>query len=436
MGVAVVYDNAGGVYTFAGDATKLYKLNAAFGWDDVTRTSGGAYSVGGSERWQFGFAGGLVLACTIGEDPQKFLLGSSTNFEPLGGTPPKARYVAVVRDFVVLGGLDNDELTVHWSGIANPEHWALDGTQQSDIQTFQNGGPVRGLIGGEVGYVLQAEKITRMTYVPGSQYIFQFDEVEGGRGLAAPYSLVRVGSIAYYLAPDGFYAFALAGGTSTPLGVGKWAAEFSNDIKPGSELTVIGAADPVRRVIMWAYNSADNSSTSLNRILVYDWTLDEAVRIDATVTAMAQILSQGVTLDGLDAFGTMDSLPFSLDSPVWRGGGASGLALFSTDRKMSQFSGPNMAATLVTNDAEQGVRMLVTSVRAHVDTRNVTAEIACRESEGDTPIYGPANGVEDTGWIPAWSSGWLARARIAIGSGAVWSQLTGIDTLVGKMGQR
>lgn len=434
LGAAVVFDADGDVYTFSGDEAALYQLDQQGEWLDVTRTSGGRYSAGSGERWQFGFAGGLVVACTIGDDPQKFLLGTSSNFTALGGMPPRARYIATVRDFVVLGGLSGNERTVHWSGLANAEHWTP-GTQSCDSQTFQNGGPVRGLIGGETGYVFQADRIQRMAYAPGSAEIFQFDEVEGGRGLAAPYSLVKLGNDAFYLASDGFYRFSLTAAQSTPLGVGKWAKWFTRDVKPGTETQVIGGIDPVKRYIIWAYNSLDNVTTTLNRCLIYDWSIDEACYADVTVTTLAQILTQGITLDTMDSYGSLDELPFSLDSPAWRGG-ASLLAVFPTDNTMSFFNGTPMAATFTTNDGAAPKRVLIKGLRPHIDTRNVSIALAPREAEGDTVAYLDPETMADTGEVPAWGSGFVARARVTVTEGAIWTKITGLDTNAGPLGRR
>lgn len=434
IGAAVVFDDVGAVHTFSGTATDLYKLDASLNWEPVTRTSGGAYSTGSGERWQFGFAGGLVIAVTISEEPQKYLLGTSTDFEALGGTPPQARYIATVGEFVVLAGLFEDERTVQWSGLANAEHWTA-GTQSSDYQTFQNGGPIRGLVGGEVGYVFQAEAVTRMTFVPGSDVIFQFDQVEGGRGLAAPYSLVKLGNDAFYLAPDGFYKFSLGGGASQPLGVGKWSRWFIADLKAGSEPTVLGGVDPVGRFLVWAYNSNSNPSSDLNRLLIYDWALDEATTADLSVTALAQILTQGVTLDGMDSFGTIDELPYSLDSPVWRGG-ASLLGVFQDDAKLSFMSGGNLPATVVTSDGGTMGRTVIKGLRPHIDTRQITAAIAAREAEGDAVTFGAAEVMADTGVIATWASGFVARARYVTEQDAVWEKFVGADVIEGGVGRR
>lgn len=432
LGAAVVFDDDGDVFTFAGDTTKLYRLNTSNAWDNVSRAGG--YLTGSGERWRFGMAGGLVIAVTFSEAPQKYLLNTSTAFTALGGVPPQARYIATVRDFVVLGGLFGDERTIHWSGLANPEHWTP-GVQSCDIQTFQDGGPVRGIIGGETGYVMQAEKIQRMTFVPGSPGIFQFDEVEGGRGLIAPDSLVRIGNRAYYLASDGFYEFSLGAAASKPLGVGKWARWFIEDIKSGSELTVVGGLSPVGRYVVWAYNSTDNPTTSLNRLLIYDWTLDEATTVELTVTALAQILTQGVTLDSMDSYGTMESLPFSLDSPAWRGG-SNLLGLFGTDRRLATFGGAALPAEFITNDLELPNRLTMKGLRPHINTRSITAQVATREAEGDPITWGPSEVMEDTGVISTWASGWLARLKLAVADGADWSKITGGDVILGKVGKR
>lgn len=434
IGAAVVFDDVGAVATFAGDATDLYRLDASSVWAPVSRTSGGAYNTGSGERWQFEFSGGLVLAVTISEEPQKYLLGTSTNFEPLGGTPPKARYIATVGDFIVLAGLFQDERTVRWSGLANPEHWTP-GTLSSDYQTFQNGGPVRGVVGGEVGYVFQAESVTRMTFVPGSDVIFQFDQVEGGRGLAAPYSLVKLGNDAFYLASDGFYKFSLGGGSSTPLGVGKWSRWLVGDLKSGTEGTVLGGVDPVGRYIVWAYNSNSNPNSNPNRMIIYDWALDEATTAELSVTTLAQILTKGVALEDLDAYGNLDTLPYSLDSPLWRGG-SSVLGMFQDDAKLAFMSGLNLSATFVTGDGGMPGRTLIKGLRPHIDTRSITAAIAAREAEGDNVSFGPPEPMADTGVIPAWASGFVARARLVTEAGAVWEKYVGHDTVKGGAGNR
>lgn len=434
LGAAVVFDSGGANHVFAGDATKLYKLGATATWADVTRTSGGAYAAGAGTRWRFASSGSLVIACVIAETPQKFLLNSSTNFQDLGGSPPKAAYITTVRDFVVLGGLNSDLQTIHWSGLGDPEHWTV-GTASCDTQTFQTGGPVRGLIGGEVGYIFQAQQITRMSYVPGSDAIFQFDTVEEGRGLLAPYSLVRVGSTAFFLASDGFYKFDLGGGAAVPLGIGKWAQYVREDMNAGLAGNVIGAVDPVAKTVLWAYPRNSASGTLLNRVLIYDWTLDEATVADLTVEAMAQLLSQGVTLDTMSSFGSLDDLEFSLDSPVWQGGAAL-LGVFVTDHKLSYFTGSPSAPTWITNDIRVKHRSIVNGVRPHIETSTVTAALAAREASHEMLTFGPTEACDETGNISTWAAGNFVRIKLTTSAGADWKKMLGAEMSFEPLGKR
>lgn len=433
-GAAAVLLDDGTVMNFATDSSKIFRLTTGTGaWADV---SGATYAVSGGEQWKFDLFGNLLIGVSIQNNPQKFDVAGAGPFTNLGGSPPRARYIAIVRDFVVLGAILNNEKRVQWCSINNAEAW-VSGVSQADDQDLPNGGPVRGLIGGEVGYIFQADRITRMTYAPGSLAIFQLDQVEGAAGLAAPHSLVRLRTQAYYLASDGIVRFNLGSGASEPLGIGKWAAAFMEDKRPGTDLSVIGAIDPVQRVVRFAYVSKSSGSRSdtPDKQLIYDWSIDEATTCDISTEAMASWVTQGVTLDTMNSYGTIDELPFSLDSPFWRGG-AKGLGIFSTDHKLSYESGAPRAATFETADGMQPTRQLVTGTRPSVDTADVTVAIAPRERQGDAVTYQPSEPMEDTGVCPAHASGRLFRARLTVNAGARWTVAQGLDTVARRQGNR
>ena len=433
IGAAIVYESDGTVHSFAGTSVALRKLTSDRTWDDVSRPTPD-YSVGAGERWNFEVFGDLVLATTIEEPLQGYDLAAGGTFDDVAGTPPQARYIAIVRDFVVLGNIENQQNRVHWSGINDPEQWTP-GTASSDYQDFPSGGPVRGILGGEVGYVFQAQKIWRMTFQPGSPTIFNFDELEGGRGLAAPSSLVRVGRTAYFMAYDGFYRFDVSSGSAAPLGEGKWANWVSADIRPGTEQLVLGGVDPARKLILWAYIPSSSGSQVPSRILVYNWVLDEATIADVPVYAMAQWLSQGYSLDELGVIADLDSLPFSLDSPVWKGG-VGLLAVFSTDGKLGYLIGSPLAAQIETADGQAEMRTMVNGTKPHVDTDEVTVEIAARERDANAVTFNSPIGMEDTGFCPAYASGNLIRARVNIAEGASWTLLKGLQAQTRPMGRR
>ncbi len=430
--VSIILDD-GSVQTFAGTQDALYQLNATAGWDDVTETSE-TYAVGSGEQWKFALYGPNLLATNITDGIQKFELGVSTEFEPLGGSPPAARYIDIMREFVVIGAIASNEKRVQWCANGNSESWTP-GTGESDYQDFPNGGPVRGIVGGETSYVFQAERVTRMSYVPGSPEIMQFDQVEGAAGLSAPHSLVRLRSDAYYLAPDGLRKFSLLGGASDPIGVGKWAKWFLADKKQGADLSVLGAANPSQPLIVWAYVSSSNSGVIPDRLLIYDWSLDEATFADISVNALVQWLSPGVTLDTMNGYGNMETLPFSLDSPFWRGGSQL-LGLFGADDALSLLSGSNMQATLITADGQAAGRQLIKGTRPLIDTTLTTVAVDMREADGDAVAFPAQEAMEDTGICPAHQSGNIARARLIVPAGATWSLAKGIETVATRMGRR
>ena len=432
-GAVTVRLDAGEVKSYAGTTEDLYALQNDVSWTNISK-SAAAYTTSGTQRWQFETFGDLLIATNFVDPPQKLDVTTSGNFADLGGSPPKARYIAVVRDFLVLGCIENSERRIQWSAINNAEGWTP-GTDSSDIQDFPAGGPVRGLIGGETGYVWLADKAFRMVFVPGSDFIFQFDEIEGGRGIKSPYSLVKWGNEAFYLGTDGFYRFNLGSGASQQIGTGKWARFFEADRRAGTDFEVLGGVSPNNRAIVWAYVSRENQGTIPNRLLIYDWVLDEATYADIDAEAIADWLTQGYTLDTINSFGTLDELPYSLDSPFWQGG--QGLVgIFNANHVLTHLQGDAMEARIVTNDGYAPARVLVQGTRPHFDAESMTVEIAAREGDGDTVSYSQAESREDTGEVPAHVSGRYVRARITIPAAENWTRGSGIETLVRKRGKR
>src|SRR5262249_4281976 len=116
QGAILARGQGGTVANFAGTVGKLYRWdNAGVAWIDVSRVTGGAYGTPADGGWSFAQFGDLVIAANGVDGPQKYTIGSGGNFAPLGGTPPVARFVATVRDFVVMGRPSGLAQRVHWS---------------------------------------------------------------------------------------------------------------------------------------------------------------------------------------------------------------------------------------------------------------------------------------------------------------------------------
>jgi hypothetical protein len=291
----------GSISVFAATATKLYQLNnTTFAWTDVSK-GGGSYSgLPSADQWQFVQFDNFVIAVNINTVPQVFDLTMSTAFADLGGSPPQARYIAVVGRFLVLSGLGSSTpYRIQWSGLNATTTWTS-GVNSSDFQDLPDGGIVRGVAGGEYGYIFQETSIRRLVYAPGSPVIFNIERVAQDKGLAAPYSLIAAGQNIFFLAPQGFHIIP-PGGVPTAIGKERVDRTFFADYDSANLQLVIGCADPAATRVYWAYKSLAGSSGLFDKIICYDYALDRFALLLTMGEYLASLVRPGLTLENLDA---------------------------------------------------------------------------------------------------------------------------------------
>ena len=161
------------VVIFAGGASKLFKFNAATEALEDKSLAGG-YT--GTSTWNFALFGAEVLATNHTAKVQRWTIGSSTAFADLATAAPIAKFVTVVRDFVVCANIGSTANKVQWSDINDATDWVSGTTSQSDFQIMPDGGNITGITGGEFGIVFLEKAIARMSYT-GSPLFFQFDTI-------------------------------------------------------------------------------------------------------------------------------------------------------------------------------------------------------------------------------------------------------------------
>jgi hypothetical protein len=409
FGSAAIITDTGGEF-FAGTTATLQQLSGT-SWTDVTRTVGGAYALGTDEFWTFTAFGELVIAHHIGDDIQKFNVSTSTDFEVLGGSPPRARYSTVVNNFLVLGNLVGNARKIRWSDLNDAEEWTI-ATTLSDEQEFADGGPILALTsGGEVGYIFQRDAIRRMIFLPGDPRIFQIDKIEGERGVLAAGSVVQVGSLTYYLGRDGFYVFD--GDRSRPIGEEKVDITILDDIVANDLPMLRATSDPLNNRIYWCYSSSDGSGQWLDRCIIYDWVLDRWAVIDEALVDLFRFITAGQSLEDLDSISaSIDALGISLDSPQFEGGKLS-LGGFDTAFKLGFFTGSNLAATLETSDFQptDNARSYINEITPIADSTLGTVRMGRRDRKGDSIVWGPDNPIEVNGTVPAHVEGRYLRGR-------------------------
>lgn len=400
----------GVIHIYAGDAAVLYELtDGSFG--NVSQGGGAdAYLLADDETWEFTkFKEKVIAVSGVNadtaipgtNDPQIITMGGP-NFADLGGTPPQARHVATVRDFIVMGNTwdGSDGLVanrIRWSGKGNEATWAVDPATQADFEDSLNGGWVQRITGGEYGVIFMENAIYRMTYI-GSPVVWQFDGVEPGRGCIAPGSVAQWGNRVFYLSADGFNAIE-NGTTITHIGANKVNRTFFSDYNATHFARLSASIDPNEQRVFWMYPGSGSSGGKPNKALCYDWSADRWSLGEQEAEWIFVAATTGYTMDGLDAVNTnLDLIEESLDSRVWMGG-AEQVGIFDTDNNLAFWSGATRAATVETTEfeANPGQRSMLKAVRPIVDGGATTTQTGYRDRQQDTYSWLPAATVNANG---------------------------------------
>lgn len=461
IGGCAFRDKLGNVFIFSGTATNLYMIKAGVAtWQNVSVVSDSYTTT--DEPWNFVFFNGKVLATNFGHTPQIFTLSpESARFADVAGGPPKGKYIAVIKNAFVAFGNTYDPVNaempqrVWWSAAGNAESWPELGTdeaaqlQSGAVDLLGPGGDVQGfapdLINADAVVFLE-HGVRRMMY-SGPPDIFTFLPVENARGTPAPSSIVVNGGIAYYWGQDGIYAFD--GGTSQPIGANKvdkfllGEGNRTGDVDMGNIKRVVGAADPLNKLIWWCYVSRESPDGNPDRLLCYNWQIDRFTLVEITCETILRLLSIGYTVDELETvlgYATLDSIPAALDSDVWLGGKLQ-LGLFDTDHTLNFLSGERLAATVDTQELQPvpGRRLLVTSSRPIVDGQDTapTVAIGRRERLQDTVSFTTAVSLNAMGACPVRTSGRYVRGRIIVpAGGATWQNVSGLELTTSPQGTR
>ena len=345
-GAVAMIDGDANVRMFAGDATKLYRYA---GGTYTDKSKSGGYNNDTLDNWNFLKFGTQVIATNYADNIQIGPIDGSSAFADLGGSPPKARFINSVRSFVVLGdilsGSAEHPTRVQWSGQNNETSWGTVPSTQADFQDLVgNGGKIMAITGGDIGVIFQERSIWEMRY-EGPPLVWSFNEVSVGIGTPSEGSVVRYGNSVFFLSESGFQRYDIGKGT-TPIGDQKVDRWFLDRVNKESYYTISSAIDPANSKVVWSYA---NGASGNDELLIYDWKSGRWGYAVIDTEIIFDGLSPGYTMDSLDSVGgttyTLDSLPASLDSDLWKGG-AAGLYGFNTSHKSGDFTGTALTARL------------------------------------------------------------------------------------------
>ncbi len=426
--------SASGSTNYAGDRSKLYQMNSSLVFVDKSKAGGYSNSTTENARdfWAFTQFGSNIIATNFADNIQKFDEGTDSAFSDLVAL--KAKYIAVIRDFVVAGYTDESGVAynqrVKWSGINNSSTWTPSQATQSGFQDIVGShGNIQAIVGGESAGVIFMEKaIYRMEYV-GTPLIFQFVKIADNIGAFAPKSVASYGNMVFFLAQDGFYK--LTGGQQlTPIGNGKVDNFFFDDLSSNLD-GITSAIDPNNSIVVWSYRGSGATGTTNNKLLIYNYAVDKWSTGSGQDLEFIASASQEAftTLESLDVLGDLDNLPKSLDSYFYKEG-IVGLAGFNSENKFGKFIANSLSATVDTTEFEgaDGKRSTLINCRPIVDgtsNTSVTVTPITRQSQLDTTTTGAVTSTNDTGTCPLRSTSRYHRIRVNVTGN--FNTLSGVD---------
>ncbi len=441
-GTGIGHSGDGGKVLFTGHASGLFEVMGGAPGALTDRSRLGGYTLGAADSWRFAqFGSDMIAAGGLSVPLQIAPASGGTAFADILDAP-QAKYLAIVRDFVVAAStLYGGELLtdrVQWSAI-NPDFsspssvWTI-GSNQADFQRLAEGGEITGLIGGNSATILLERAIYRMAYVGGGA-IFSFQRAEA-RGCPYPGSIAALGpERVFYYSPDGFFLFD--GQTSQPIGAGAVNEWFASDANEGAFERMTAALDPSGTRVLWSYASSF-SSAEPDSLLCFDYALGRWSLLRLAHEGLATAIVPAATLEQLDALGSLDDLTTSLDSPQFAG--SRDLLAASRAGKLASFSADPLHASLETAEIElaPGRQSMVRGIRPHItgttSTADITAQVASRARSIDQAQVSDAAAIRDTGLCSLRQSGRYHRAIFSV-SGQ-WRYALGFEFLASAKGTR
>lgn len=396
--------------------------------------SGLALSLGVNPIWVFERFNRFVFATAGGVTYYLPDIASSAVFLPLTGSPPQARAMGRVGDFLILGNLTLDidasfsPYRIRWSGFNNPAgSWVDDiGTESGAVDMDATYGEVTAIAGGRYGLICQQDAISRI-FRSGTAASFSKELIEEDRGCVATASVVRVGAFAFGLGRDGFWQ--CNGATVQLISSGRvwdwFLANADTALIPKTQATV----DYRSRCIIW--NFFGQGSASRNRQLIWAWDQNKWTAASITVDWAFARRIPGAVVDSAvegavlidNSLDLVDAARFSEDKEQFAG--FVGLNLLVAN-------GPPIEAILETGELQPvpGYRAMVRGVAPIMEGAATGALLSVgvrTSSAGESVMYSPESSPGAQGFAPQRKDGRYLRVAMRIPAGTLWSKASALQ---------
>jgi hypothetical protein len=338
------------------------------------------------------------------------------DFAALPNASFEAELVWGAGDFLVFGRIDGNNRMLRWSGVNDSEYHTI-GKRGCDQQELPDGGDIQcGFQQALNALVGQQNCIRQMVFAPESGVVFTIPIIDPSDGVYAARSVANIAADDYvYLTKNGFHRNGNRIGEGR---VDKWFFATADD----PELTE-AIVDPFAKIVWFRFVSNDQA-----RLLGYDYKIDRWCYSNQNLAMLLPAATAGYTLEELDAFGDLDSLPYSLDSRAWKGG-TQGFAGFNSSFEFGFLSGDNAECIIITEVKQLNYprRAITDRTFALVDTDSVSFSIGVMDTPGGTMTFSAYMAAARAGWCPKQVNGRYHQVKVKIAEGATWTVASGID---------
>lgn len=398
-------------FTVAGTEDRIYVATTG-ALTNESAGGGSPYNLTADHWWSFVLFGNRIVASNYVDPMESFVVGTSTEFAALSANAPRAKHLAVVKDFIVAGNIvgrgvnatpiGTSEDAVQWSALDDPTSWPEVGTNaakgvQSDWQPLAgNGGQITKLIGGsDYGLVFQERAIWRMDYEGGDTF-FRFTPIDENRGCWIHKAAIRVGSLTYFPAEDGF--MVTDGLQTVPIGNEVVDRFFLDTFDSSTQPLLSVAYMPEFKSVVWLF--VGEGGTTPNAALFFNVQSGRWSHAQIAADWLVEVLPFGTSLD--DDATSMDSgthAAISLDTLV--GATRRSAGAFNTAHALATFSGDAVTGFIETKEFEPtpGGVATVKSIRPVYDdiSASIIGGVRTRMRASDAQVNGPFNSVDVTG---------------------------------------
>lgn len=420
---------------FAGTDTDWHELDSDFAFGAGL---GGSFALTAGDHWSFEHYGAFLLGTNTTDGLQGYNVETPGGFTTYADAGKPREIFAIANTLVGLDCEDNngtrDNRLIRNSAINDHTNWK---TRGADYQPLEDGGAliVGRKMNNNAAFIGQASAIRIMQFgnAPGGA-LYSLADAVTGIGPVSARGTVAWGGNCYFPATDGFCRYPFGATDVDRIGAG-FIDEWWLGLVDQSRMSCTQAAiDPRNKMVWFRWKRSSGVSDDIfEDLLGYSWHWKKWVMATVQTSYFCQIATPGLGLDDLDVYGTMDTLPISLDDRFFQGGQPV-FCILNGDFKFAPMSGNNLAATIRTFTRSNPVSGLVGWATPISDADSITLALGVKDDIADALTWKAAAAKVASGRVPLRGRGLNLAFEASIPAAATWTYAKGIDRVVAARG--